>query len=173
MGLDRLWKRAAMEAGSVSQQRVTDLTRWSNGDDAALAELTPLIYKELRHPAHRHMGAERPGHTLQTTALVNAAYLRLADQSNPRSQNRAHFFAVSAHAMRRILVSYARSQPSQTRWRCGVVFIPELVAQSRSSRAHFTWKRCRCPIKVRSRSAVENVKVEYSWRRGRNGNRSR
>ena len=88
-----------MEAGSVSQQRVTDLTRWSNGDDAALAELTPLVYEELLHPEHRHMGAERPGQTLQTTALVNEAYLRLADQSNPRSQNRAHFFAVSARAM--------------------------------------------------------------------------
>jgi RNA polymerase sigma-70 factor, ECF subfamily len=106
----------AMDTPSVSQQRVTDLlTRWSNGDDAALAELTPLVYEELRRLAHRQMGAERTDHTLQTTALVNEAYLRLADQTNPRWQNRAHFFAVAARAMRRILVSYARSQRAEKR----------------------------------------------------------
>jgi RNA polymerase sigma-70 factor, ECF subfamily len=105
-----------MDAPAVSQQRVTELlTRWSQGDDAALAELTPLVYGELRRLAHREMGAERPDHTLQTTALVNEAYLSLADQSNPRWQNRAHFFAVAARAMRRILVSYARSQRSEKR----------------------------------------------------------
>src|SRR5215471_5062904 len=105
-----------MDAPAVSQQRVTELlTRWSQGDDAALAELTPLIYEELRHLAHRQMGAERPDHTLQTTALVNEAYLRLADQANPRWQNRAQFFAVAARAMRQILVSYARSQQAQKR----------------------------------------------------------
>jgi len=105
-----------MDAPSVSQQRVTELlTRWSNGDDAALAELTPLLYEELRRLAHRHMGGERTNHTLQTTALVNEAYLRLADQTNPRWQNRAHFFAVAARAMRQILVSYARSQRCQKR----------------------------------------------------------
>src|SRR5206468_12031136 len=105
-----------MDVSAVSQQRVTELlTRWSNGDDAALAELTPLVYEELRRLAHRQMGAERPNHTLQTTALVNEAYLHLADQTNPRWQNRAHFFAVAARAMRRILVSYARSQRSQKR----------------------------------------------------------
>ena len=105
-----------MDTPSVSQQRVTDLlTRWSDGDDAALAELTPLVYEELRRLAHHFMEGQRPEHTLQTTALVNEAYLRLADQSNPRWQNRAHFFAVAARAMRRILVSYARSQRSQKR----------------------------------------------------------
>ncbi len=105
-----------MDASAVSQQRVTELlTHWSQGDDAALAELTPLVYGELRRLAHREMGAERTDHTLQTTALVNEAYLRLADQTNPRWQNRAHFFAVAARAMRRILVSYARSQRSQKR----------------------------------------------------------
>src|SRR5436190_14994270 len=105
-----------MDTPLVSQQRVTELlTRWSRGDDAAFAELTPLVYGELRRLAHREMGAERPDHTLQTTALVNEAYLRLAGQSNPRWQNRAHFFAVAARAMRRILVSYARSQRSQKR----------------------------------------------------------
>ena len=101
---------------SVSPQEVTELlAQWSHGDDAALAELTPLVYEELRDLAHRHMGGERPDHTLQTTALVNEAYLRLADQTNPRWQNRAHFFAVAARAMRQILVSYARSNRAQKR----------------------------------------------------------
>src|SRR5437016_6850301 len=105
-----------MDAASVSQGRVTELlVRWSQGDDAALAELTPLVYEELWRLAHRQMGAERSNHTLQTTALVNEAYLRLADQTNLHWQNRAHFFAVAARAMRRILVSYARSQRSQKR----------------------------------------------------------
>ena len=105
-----------MDATGVSQQRVTELLgKWSQGDQAALIELTPLIYEELRRLAHREMGAERPYHTLQTTALVNEAYLRLADQTNPQWQNRAHFFAVAARAMRRILVSYARSQCAQKR----------------------------------------------------------
>jgi RNA polymerase sigma factor (TIGR02999 family) len=105
-----------MDAPGVSQQRVTELLgKWSQGDQAALAELTPLVYEELRRLAHREMGAERPDHTLQTTALVNEAYLRLADQTHPRWQNRAHFFAVAARAMRRILVSYARSQRSEKR----------------------------------------------------------
>ena len=105
-----------MDATGVSQQRVTELLgKWSQGDQAALFELTPLIYEELRRLAHREMGAERPYHTLQTTALVNEAYLRLADQTNPQWQNRAHFFAVAARAMRQILVSYARSQCAQKR----------------------------------------------------------
>jgi len=105
-----------MDEPSVSPQEVTQLLeQWSHGDDAALAELTPLVYEELRRLAHRHMGGERPDHTLQTTALANEAYLRLADQSNPHWQNRAHFFAVAARAMRQILVSYARSQRSQKR----------------------------------------------------------
>jgi RNA polymerase sigma factor (TIGR02999 family) len=105
-----------MDTPSVSQQRVTDLlTRWSHGDDAALTELTPLVYEELRRVAHRHLSGQRPNHTLQTTALVNEVYLRLADQTNPRWQNRAHFFAVAARGMRQILVSYARSQQAQKR----------------------------------------------------------
>ena len=101
---------------SISQQRVTDLlVRWSHGDDAALPELTPLVYEELRRIAHHHMAGQRPDHTLQTTALVNEAYLRLADQTNPNWQSRAHFFAVAARAMRQILVSYARSNRAQKR----------------------------------------------------------
>jgi RNA polymerase sigma-70 factor (ECF subfamily) len=105
-----------MNAPSPSPQEVTQLlAHWSNGDDAALAELTPLIYEELRRLAHHFMDGQRSDHTLQTTALANEAYLRLADQTNPSWQNRAHFFAVAARAMRRILVSYARSQRSQKR----------------------------------------------------------
>jgi RNA polymerase sigma factor (TIGR02999 family) len=88
---------------------------WSHGDDAALAELTPLVYDELRRLAHHFMEGQRPDHTLQTTALVNEAYLRLADQANPNWQSRAHFFAVAARAMRQILVSYARSNRAQKR----------------------------------------------------------
>jgi len=100
---------------------VTDLlVQWSHGDDAALAELTPLVYEELRRLAHHHMGGQRPNHTLQTTALINEVYLRLADQTNPRWQNRAHFLAVAARAMRQILVSYARSERAQKRGRGAV-----------------------------------------------------
>src|SRR5678809_713142 len=91
------------------------LLAWSQGDQTALEKLTPLVYEELRRLAHRQMVAERPDHTLQTTALVNEAYLRLADQTNPRWQNRAHFFAVAARSMRQILVSYARSNRAQKR----------------------------------------------------------
>ena len=105
-----------MNEPSVSPHRVTQLlAQWSRGDNAALAELTPLVYEELRRLAHHFMEGQRPDHTLQTTALVNEAYLRLADQTNPRWQNRAHFFAVAARAMRQILVSYARSQQAQKR----------------------------------------------------------
>ena len=112
---DRLLKEL-MEEPSVSPHRVTQLLQqWSHGDDSALADLTPLVYKELRRLAHHYMEAQRPNHTLQTTALVNEAYLRLADQTNPNWQSRAHFFAVAARAMRQILVSYARSNRAQKR----------------------------------------------------------
>jgi len=105
-----------MEGLSVSQHRVTQLLqRWSHGDDFAVAELTPLVYEELHRLAHHYMEGQRPDHTLQTTALVNEAYLRLADQTNPNWQSRAHFFAVAARAMRQIVVDYARSQRSQKR----------------------------------------------------------
>ena len=109
-------RERVMDMPPVSQQRVTELlAQWSDGDNAALAVLTPLIYEELRRLAHHHMDGQRPDHTLQTTALVNEAYLRLADQTSPHWQNRAHFFAVAARAMRQILVSYARSQRAQKR----------------------------------------------------------
>jgi RNA polymerase sigma-70 factor (ECF subfamily) len=105
-----------MDTPSVSPHRVTQLlAEWSDGDNAALVELTPLVYEELRRLAHHFMEGQRPDHTLQTTALVDEAYLRLADQTKPSWQNRAHFFAVAARAMRQILVNYARSKRAQKR----------------------------------------------------------
>src|SRR5213592_3693929 len=101
---------------SVSPHRVTQLLgQWSHGDDSALAELTPLVYEELRRLAHHFMEGQRPEHTLQTTALVNEAYLRLAGQTHPSFTNRSHFFAVAAQAMRQILVNYAKASQSQKR----------------------------------------------------------
>jgi len=94
-----------------SPQEVTQLLlAWNQGDETALEKLIPLVYDELRRLAHHYMGGERAGHTLQTTALVNEAYLRLIDSSQVRWQSRAHFFAVSAQLMRRILVDFARSR---------------------------------------------------------------
>jgi len=87
----------------------------SSGDTAALEKLTPLIYDELHRLAHRFLRRERGGHTLQTTALVNEAYLRLVDQRNLRWQNRAHFFGIAAQAMRRILVDHARAHAAAKR----------------------------------------------------------
>jgi RNA polymerase sigma factor (TIGR02999 family) len=86
------------------------LVAWSNGDQAALDKLIPFVFEELRRLARRYMRRERPEHTLQTTALVNEAYLRLIDQRKVRWQNRAHFFAVAAQMMRRILIDHARNR---------------------------------------------------------------
>jgi len=86
------------------------LVDWGNGDQAALDELIPLVYDELRRLAGRYMRRESQGHTLQTSALVNEAYLRLVDQKSVKWQNRAHFFGVAAQVMRRILVDHARSR---------------------------------------------------------------
>jgi RNA polymerase sigma factor (TIGR02999 family) len=91
------------------------LLAWRDGDRAALEQLVPLVYAELHRLAHREMRRERPGHTLQTTALVNEAYLRLVDSSRVRWQNRAHFFAIAAQLMRRILVDDARARASSKR----------------------------------------------------------
>jgi RNA polymerase sigma factor (TIGR02999 family) len=85
------------------------LRAWGDGDRAALDRLTPIVYDELRRLASRYMRGERPGHSLQTTALVNEAYVRLVDYKRMQWQNRAHFFAVSSQLMRRILVDHARS----------------------------------------------------------------
>lgn len=93
-------------------QEITDLLqKWSGGDREALEKLTPVIYAELYRIAKRYMNRERGNHTLQTTALVNEAYLRLIDWENAKWENRAHFFGVSAQLMRRILVDFARKRP--------------------------------------------------------------
>ena len=93
-----------------SPQEVTALlVDWSKGDQAALDKLMPLVYEELHRLARYYMRMERPGHTLQTTALINEAYLRLIDQQNVRWQNRAHFFGIAAQLMRRIVEDHARN----------------------------------------------------------------
>jgi len=91
------------------------LIAWSNGDQESLEKLVPLVYDELRRIARRYMEREPAGHTLQTTALVNEAYLRLIEQKGMKWQNRAHFFAISAQLMRRILVSMARARHANKR----------------------------------------------------------
>ena len=94
-----------------SRQDVTDLlVEWGKGDQEALNQLMPLVYDELHRLASRHLRNERPGHTLQTTALVHEAYLKLVDQKNMTWQNRVQFFAASAQVMRHILVDHARSR---------------------------------------------------------------
>ena len=91
------------------------LIEWRDGDEKALDKLMPLVYEELNRLAHRYMRRERPGHSFQTNDLVNEAYLRLIDHKGMRWQNRAHFYAVAAQAMRRILVDRARSRASVKR----------------------------------------------------------
>lgn len=98
-------------AHSVSQL----LEQWNNGDREALDKLMPLIYAELRKMAKRYMGQQNPGHTLQTTALIHEAYLRMVKQKEKHFENRAHFFGVAAQAMRHILVDYARARQSAKR----------------------------------------------------------
>ncbi|HWF47224.1 MAG TPA: ECF-type sigma factor, partial [Bryobacteraceae bacterium] len=104
---------------SNDASRSADVTRWlkawTNGDPAALDRLMPVVYEELRRMARRHIRNERAGHTLQTTALVNEAYLRLVDVKNVDWQHRAQFFAISSQMMRRILVDAARARGSQKR----------------------------------------------------------
>jgi RNA polymerase sigma-70 factor (ECF subfamily) len=96
---------------TASTNDVTQLlVAWGNGDQTARDQLMPLVYAELHRLAHRHIKKERPGHTLQTSALVNEAFLRLVDQRDMHWQNRAHFFGIAAQMMRRILVDYARKR---------------------------------------------------------------
>lgn len=93
------------------QHQITQLlAEWSDGNQSALDELYPLVYNELHRLARRYMSRERKGHTLQTTALINEAYVRLVDQRNVHWANRSHFFAISAQIMRRILIDHARRQ---------------------------------------------------------------
>ncbi len=99
-----------------SPNEVTELLqRWKSGDDQALDRLTPLVYDQLHRLAHQYIRRERHGHTLQTSALVNEAYLRLVEHKAIDWQSRAHFFAVSAVVMRRVLVDYARQRKSEKR----------------------------------------------------------
>jgi RNA polymerase sigma-70 factor, ECF subfamily len=99
-----------------STHEVTQLLKaWTTGDEQALEKLTPLVYQQLHRAAQRYMAGERSGHVLQTTALVNEVYLRLVDCDQINWQDRAHFFAVSAQLMRRILVDFARSRGYQKR----------------------------------------------------------
>ncbi|HEY3135308.1 MAG TPA: sigma-70 family RNA polymerase sigma factor [Blastocatellia bacterium] len=101
---------------TLSQNDITGLLlKWGSGNKAAMDELIPLVYKELRRLAHQYMRQERAGNTLQTSALINEAYIRLVDYNKMRWQDRAHFFAVAAQAMRRILVERARSRRRQKR----------------------------------------------------------
>jgi len=122
-----------------SPKEVTQLLlAWSNGEQAALEKLIPLVYDELHRLAHHYMAGERPGHTLQTTALVNEAYLRLVDSRHMRWQNRAHFFAVSAQLMRRILVDFARSRRNLKRGGgAEQVFLGEALVVSEGRGADF------------------------------------
>jgi len=99
-----------------SNVEITQLLKaWGQGDEGALDELTPVVHAELHRLAHHYMSQEKPGHMLQTTALVNEAYLRLVDITQVSWQNRAHFFAISARMMRRILIDFARSRNYQKR----------------------------------------------------------
>ena len=97
---------------AASPQEVTQLlAAWSDGDEAALEQLVPIIHAELHRLAKHYLKRERPGHTLQTSALVNEAYVRLINWKTARFESRAHFFGVSAQLMRRILVDFARRRP--------------------------------------------------------------
>lgn len=91
------------------------MREWNDGDEAALAQLMPLVYNELHRLAHQHMRREKPGNVLQTSALINEAYLRLVDEPRVDWQNRAHFFGIAARLMRRILVDEARRRNSVKR----------------------------------------------------------
>jgi RNA polymerase sigma factor (TIGR02999 family) len=110
---------------TVSAHEVTGLLlEWQQGDNSALSRLTPLVYDELRRIAHRYMQRERDGHTLQTTALVNEAYLRLAGERKSEWQNRAHFFAVMTQVMRHVLIDHARRRRYDKRGGADALQVP-------------------------------------------------
>jgi len=108
-------RKKAMTPSSSTPEVTELLVAWSDGDQAALETLTPLVHEELRRLAHHYMKGERPGHTLQTTALVNEAYLKLIDQKRVKFKNRSQFFALAATLMRHILVDHARDRRSLKR----------------------------------------------------------
>jgi RNA polymerase sigma factor (TIGR02999 family) len=104
-----------------SKTKVTDLlVAWNNGDRGALHKLMPLVYRDLRRVANRRLMGERPGHSMQATALIHETYLRLTDQKDVNWQNRAHFYAIAARLMRRILVDHARRRRYAKRGGSGV-----------------------------------------------------
>jgi len=118
-----------------SPQEITQLlVAWNKGDLKALERLTPLVYTELHRLAKHHMAGERPGHILQTTALVNETYLRLIDWRNVDWRNRAHFFGMAAQIMRRILVDFARDRRREKRG-------GEALRVSMSEANHIGWER--------------------------------
>lgn len=105
-----------MEESTQNTRQITQmLKQWSEGNQQVLDELMPLVYEELRRQAARYLRRERDGHTLQPTALINEAYLKLIEQKNVDWQNRSHFFAIAAQSMRRILVDYARERHREKR----------------------------------------------------------
>lgn len=105
-----------MNSSEEKRQNITEiLRRWSSGKQEALDELMPLVYEELHRKASQYLRRERPDHTLQTTALINEAYLKLVDQRDVNWENRTHFFAIAAQAMRRILVDYAKTRNREKR----------------------------------------------------------
>jgi len=108
--------KSSRQNGEPSPEEITGLLLdWGNGDKAALDRVITLVYQELRRVARREMRRQRPGDTLQTTALINEAYLRLVDYARVRPRDRSHFFAIAAQAMRRILIERARSRRSAKR----------------------------------------------------------
>lgn len=109
-------KRGDKPLMKPAPNEITQLLKdWSSGDQSALDKLMPLVYDELHQLAHQHMRREQPGHMLQTSALINEAYLRLVDQPQIRWESRAHFFGIAARLMRRILVDEARKRNSAKR----------------------------------------------------------
>ncbi len=116
---------------ATPSQEVTQLlAAWSDGDGSALDKLLPLVADELHRLAHRYMSHERPDHTLQTTALVNEAYLKLIDQKNVHWQNRAHFFGIAAQIMRRILIDHARRHLGAQRGGAETISLDEVAVVS-------------------------------------------
>jgi len=130
-------KGSCMTMSGSPQQQVTQLLcEWRSGDQSALNKLIPLVQPELQRLAHHYMSRERPGHTLQTTALLDDAYLQLADKTHPQWQNRAHFFAVAAQLMRRIMVDHARQRHALKRSGAAIrVTLDECAAVTRTRAA--------------------------------------
>jgi len=117
-------------------REITELLRaWSEGDESARDHLIPLVYDELRRLAHQHMQREKPGHMLQTTAVVHEAYLRLVDQSQIHFQNRAHFFGITARLMRQILVDDARRRKGAKRGGGAITIALDDVAETAAQQA--------------------------------------